>query len=48
MAVKKTDKMTATGVMKDIVKITTLTVNVTNNLINACSMKEREMSIICM
>ena len=34
VAVRKTDKMTATGVMKDIVEITTLTMNVTNHLIN--------------
>lgn len=34
VAVGETDKMTATSVMKDIVEITTLTMNVTNHLIN--------------
>ena len=44
VVVRETDEVTSTGVMKDIVEVTTLSVNITNDLTER--ERERELKIL--
>ena len=46
MVVRETDKVTSTSMMKDVVEVTTLSVNISNNLRERERERERDHNIM--